>query len=331
MQPDADKPVLRAERLTKIYSAQPGIFRTGGKKILAVEGVSFSIGRGETLGLVGESGSGKTTTGYMTLLLTRPSSGTVFLEGTELTGLKSAELRKLRPKMQIIFQNPLLSFNPRKSMRYLLREAVQVSGEPSQQAADAWIEELLGSVGLSAELLDRRARELSGGQQQRMAIARALATNPVYLVLDEALSALDLLTQREILNLLAELQKQFRLAFLFISHDLRLTRRIAQRILVMYAGQIVEECPAGRLFARPLHPYSQFLTRHLTFVRKKFSSKDTGPEIFPPAPQLVDRRGCVYANRCPLAQKLCFEETPPLETAEAGHNVRCFFAGETAG
>jgi len=322
----ADRPVLSVNQLSKIFPARPGLFGHSGKKILAVDRVRFSIHRHETLGLVGESGSGKSTTGYLTLLLERPTSGSVWLNGTELTRLSSSGLRKLRPQMQIIFQNPYLSFNPRRTLRFLLREALQQNtAEPSHNVEER-LASLMQQVGLSPDLLDRYPRQLSGGQQQRMAIARALATHPVYLVLDEPLSALDLLTQESILELLQKLQADLGLAYLFISHDLRVAREFCDRILVMYGGQIVEEWDADRLFAQPLHPYSQFLVEH---IRLHPETEPTPEEEkrFPPVPQDPDRTGCVYQNRCPFAKPECREGSVPLLDAGAGHRVRCLFAG----
>lgn len=325
MIPQDSLPVLRAHKLRKEFPARSGFLAGGGKSVLAVDDVSFSLKKGETLGLVGESGSGKTTTGYLTLLLLPPSAGTVWFKGTELTALPPARLRKIRPRMQLLFQNPLLSFNPRKTLRALLREALLLRPSPPKDGADREMRELLERVQLPENILDRYPRQLSGGQQQRMALARALAPQPEYLVLDEALSALDLLTQKSILELLHKLQTELQLAYLFITHDLRTAHQFCSRIAVLFAGQIVEECPAGELFSRPRHPYSQFLVESARRLLKK--QVPFPPETsFPPPPQQPERKGCVYQNRCPIVRSACREEPVPLQEIEPGRRVRCLQA-----
>ncbi len=284
-----------------------------GKRLLkALDGVSFSLVEGETFAIVGESGSGKTTLGKTILKLHEPTSGEVYFEKQNLFSLKETVLRSMRRQMQIVFQDPFASLNPRMTVRAVLKEALsQKEYSTLEEAA------FLAMVGLSAQFLDRYPHELSGGQRQRVCIARALAIEPKFIVLDEPVSSLDMAVQAQIINLLIELQKKLHLTYLFISHDLAVVEYIADRIAVFYLGKIVEIASKEDLFKTPLHPYTNAL---ITAKKDPINISLLPSEM--PSPFALPK-GCAFCTRCPRAKKICFDEKPPLKEIANGHFTSC--------
>jgi peptide/nickel transport system ATP-binding protein len=303
-------------------------FRRGGwlrpvRWLRAVDGVSLTLGRQETLGLVGESGSGKTTFGRTILRLVEPTAGRILLGGQEITGLSQAALRPLRQRMQIVFQNPYASLNPRRRVGAIVGQPLavhQVPGDHGRMVGD-----LLRRVGLSPGAAGRYPHEFSGGQRQRIAIARALALRPDLVVADEITSGLDVTVKLRVLALLRELQAEFQVAYLFISHDLAVVRQIADRVAVMYLGQIVEEAPTDALFERPLHPYTQVLRAS---VPPPDPTATWRPPVLPgdPPSPLAVPAGCRFHPRCPIAESRCRTEPPALRMLDPGHRVACHLA-----
>jgi oligopeptide transport system ATP-binding protein len=318
------EPLLRVDELTKQYRV-----RVGGRRSLlhAVDGVSFAIWPGETVALVGESGSGKTTTALCVLRLEEPTGGRVLFEGEDLTARSASELRRLRRRIQIVFQDPTESLNPRRSVGDTLREPIETHRLAEGAAARGRVGELLELVGLQPDHARRYPHQLSGGQRQRVCIARALATDPSLVVLDEPTSALDVSVQAQILNLLRELQREIDLTYLFITHDLGVVRHLADRVLVMYAGQIVEAAPTAELFERPLHPYTRAL---LDAVPVDSPVERRARAVLPGEPYsaLDPAPGCRFAGRCPWAAAEC-GSLVELREADDAHLIRCvgWFSG----
>ncbi|MDW8326475.1 MAG: ABC transporter ATP-binding protein [Anaerolineales bacterium] len=310
----------------KKYFPIPGNWLLGRKPgmVRSVDGVSFEIRRGETLGLVGESGCGKSTTGRAILQLHKPTSGQVYFEGRDLTKLNAEELRRLRPKMQMIFQDSYSSLNPRHSVGKIVTEPQLLHGLLKPAQAKDRAAELLEMVGLNPAFATRFPHEFSGGQRQRINIARALSLNPSFVVCDEPISALDVSIQAQIINLLQDLQERLGLTYLFIAHDLNMVRYLSTRIAVMYLGKVVELADRERLFIHPYHPYTQSLISAVPVPspkvergRKRILLQGEVPSPANP-PQ-----GCVFNTRCPLAQRICFEETPAYREVEPGHFAAC--------
>ncbi|HKV56395.1 MAG TPA: ABC transporter ATP-binding protein [Candidatus Binataceae bacterium] len=288
----------------------------------AVDGVTLKIDTGETLGLVGESGSGKSTLGRLILRLIEPTNGQVFFDGRELGALSRRELRHLRREMQLVFQDPYSSLNPRMRVRAIVAEGIEIHGLARGQEKEQRIRELLQMVGLGADALDRYPHEFSGGQRQRIGIARALAVGPRFLVLDEPVSALDVSIQAQIINLLQDLQEQLRLTYLFIAHDLRVVEHISQRVAIMYLGKIVELADRDDIYANPCHPYTRALLSAIPQIdagarteRIKLPGEVPSP-LDPPS-------GCSFHPRCPYAKDICKRVEPSLAAGHRGHAVAC--------
>jgi oligopeptide transport system ATP-binding protein len=289
----------------------------------AVDGVSLTLGRQETLGLVGESGSGKTTFGRTVLRLVEPTGGQVHLGGQEITGLSQAALRPLRRRMQIVFQNPYASLNPRRRVGAIIGQPLAVHRVPGDHAS--MVADLLQRVGLPPDAARHYPHEFSGGQRQRIAIARALALRPDLVVADEITSGLDVTVKLRVLALLRELQAEFHVAYLFISHDLAVVRQVADRVAVMYLGQIVEEAPTDAIFERPLHPYTRVLQASVPPPDPAVTWRPPVLPGDPPSPVSIPP-GCRFHPRCPIAEARCRVEPPALRLLGPGHGVACHLA-----
>jgi oligopeptide/dipeptide ABC transporter ATP-binding protein len=316
------KKILQVQSLKKYFPIYGGLLSREIGQVKAVDDVTFDINEGEILGLVGESGCGKTTVGRMTLRLLEPTSGKIFFEETNLLSLKGKELATIRPKIQIIFQDPYSSLNPRFTVERVIGEALSVHGLAQGNELREKIETLMEKVGLSKMYLKRFPHEFSGGQRQRIGIARALALNPKYIVCDEPVSALDVSIQAQIINLLQSLQKEDNLSLLFISHDLNVVKHLSQRTAVMYLGKIVEMAPTELLNRKAAHPYTQALLASKPSLdpndRKRFQplQGDVPSPISPPS-------GCHFHPRCPKAEDRCKTEIPSQIELEEGHMVNC--------
>jgi len=320
------EPLLAVENLQVHFPVGKTLFKPGAT-VKAVDGVSFSVGRGEVVGLVGESGSGKTTLGRSVLRLVEPTGGSVRFNGAEVTDLAPAALKSLRSHMQIIFQDPYASLNPRMSVGQILGEALLLHRIGTSRDRGERIGNLLEKVGLPRTAAARFPHEFSGGQRQRIGIARALAVNPQFIVADEPVSALDVSIQAQIINLLQDLRQEFGLAILFIGHDLSVIEFLCDRVVVLYLGKIMETATAADLYTRPRHPYTRALLDAAPVPdprarRQRITLKGDLPSpMAPPS-------GCVFRTRCPFAVQRCAETVPPLETAGAQHQVACIRADE---
>ena len=320
-------PLVDVRHLKKYFPVRKGVFGRTAAWVKAVDDVSFTVGCGETLGLVGESGCGKTTCGRAILRLIEPTAGEVLFEGRSVLGLKSEALRALRQSMQIIFQDPYGSLNPRMTVGAIVGEGLAVHGIGRRAERGARVADLLAQVGLAPEHVNRYPHEFSGGQRQRIGVARALAVNPKFIVCDEPVSALDVSIQAQIVNLLTELRAKLNLAYLFISHDLSVVEYIRDRVAVMYLGEIVETAPTAMLFKNPLHPYTQALLAAVPVMDPETKRKRILLEGDVPTP-LNPPSGCRFHPRCPVAKQLgilarCSSEAPKAVEPEAGHVVRC--------
>ncbi len=332
MNGSGERDLLEVRDLYKYFPINAGVFSRHVGDVKAVDGIDFSIKRGETLGLVGESGSGKTTAGRVVLRLLPATKGEVFFEGRDIQLLGREEVRKLRKEMQIIFQDPYASLNPRMTVGDIIGEPLRIHGLARGKDADERVQQLLRLVGLQPYHANRYPHEFSGGQRQRVGIARALAVSPKFIVADEPVSALDVSIQAQVINLLQDLQQQFGLTFLFIAHDLSVVRHISTRVAVMYVGKIVEIADRDDLYENPLHPYTRALLSAIPIPdpsqaanRKRIIlTGDIPSPVNPPA-------GCRFHTRCPVAFDRCRVEVPALNTYAPGHVAACHWVEEHNG
>ncbi|AOM81463.1 ABC transporter ATP-binding protein [Salisediminibacterium beveridgei] len=323
--------LLKVKNLKQHFPIKGGIFGRTVNHVKAVDDISFEINEGETLSIVGESGCGKSTTGRAILRLEEPTSGEIEFDGKDLLALNKRQMREMRKELQIIFQDPYASINPRQTVRQILNEAMHVQNVMPPDQREERMLELLDIVGLGSHQLDRFPHEFSGGQRQRIGIARALSVDPRLIICDESVSALDVSIQAQVLNLLKELQREFNLTYLFIAHDLGVVRHISDRVIVMYLGKIVEIADKKSLFDNPKHPYTKTLLSAIpspdpeVLKENVILKGDVPSPIDPPS-------GCRFHTRCPFASDKCKEEEPELRVTETGmtegHQAACHFIEE---
>ena len=321
----SDAPLLRVDDLAMYFPVTAGVFGRAVAQVKAVDGVSFTLRSGRTLGLVGESGCGKTTVGQSIVRLLEPTGGQIEFEGRDVTHAPYAELRDLRRDLQIVFQDPFGSLNPRMTVADIVGEALEVHGIASGREVERRVVEVLARVGVPAAWINRYPHEFSGGQRQRICIARAIALEPKLVICDEAVSALDVSIQAQVINLLIDLQREMGLAYLFISHDLSVVRHISDDIAVMYLGQIVESAPADELFTRPAHPYTRSLLSAIPVPDPTQRSLRVVLEGDVPSP-LDPPSGCRFHPRCPAVMDRCRSEPPPSLSLGGEHSVGCWHA-----
>lgn len=315
--------LLEVRNLKKHYPIRKGFFSKQVGAVKAVDGITLSVEQGETLAVVGESGCGKSTTGRAILRLIEPTDGEIMFNGTDVRSLNTEQLRRFRTDMQMVFQDPYASLDPRWTVQRILEEPLRTHGSASSSSElKSRVEQLMEVVGLSPYQAHRFPHEFSGGQRQRIGIARALALNPKFIVCDEPVSALDVSIQAQVLNLMQDLQEQYGLTYMFISHDLSVVKFISDRVAVMYLGRVVELAPTKDLFAKPLHPYTQALMSAVPVPnpgQKKQRIVLTGDVPNPETPP----SGCAFHPRCPYAMDRCKSEAPALRTLDTGHQVSC--------
>ncbi len=322
MESTGEGPLVRLERLYKYFPVIKGFFRGELLKVRAVDGVDLDIAQGETLGLVGESGCGKSTLGALILRLEQPTSGRIIFDGQDIASIRPKEMKKLRRRIQIIFQDPYSSLNPRKTVRSILMEPLTIHGIGTRAERHERVAALMDEVGLRPEYLQRYPHEFSGGQRQRIGIARAIALKPSLIVADEPVSALDVSIRSQVLNLLEDLQEKYGLTYLFISHDLSVVEHIADRVAVMYLGRIVEIANKRQIYEQPLHPYTEALLSAVPVPDPTRKSSriilegDVPSPIHPPS-------GCRFHPRCWLRIPICTEKDPQLEEVRQGHRAAC--------
>jgi len=328
--PETEKtasPLVEVKDLVKHFPIRGGVFLKEIASVKAVDGVSLSIHEGETLGLVGESGCGKTTLGRLILRLEEPTAGEIYFQGENILTYGPSRMRALRREMQIVFQDPFSSLNPRKTVAEIVGEPLRVHGIGSRREREERVLNLIEVVGMRRESLRRYPHQFSGGQRQRIGVARALALNPKLIICDEAVSALDVSIQAQVINLLQDLQGEFGLTYLFISHDLSVVEHVSNRVAVMYLGKIVEIAASDDLYTTPLHPYTQALLSASpipdpTTRRQRILLKGDVPSpIDPPS-------GCRFHTRCLYARELCSRDEPDLREVQPDHLASCFFAGQ---
>ncbi|WP_201716103.1 ABC transporter ATP-binding protein [Rossellomorea arthrocnemi] len=316
------EPLLKVENLKKHFPITGGILGRPVSAVKAVDGVSFTVNKGETLGIVGESGCGKSTTGRMLMRLIDPSEGRVTFEDRELTSLSNSEMRKIRREMQMVFQDPFASLNPRHTVEKILEEPLKVHGMGSAKERKERVHELLNIVGLSSYHAKRYPHQFSGGQRQRIGIARALMTKPKLIIADEPVSALDVSIQSQVLNLMQDLQKEFGLTYIFIAHDLGVVRHISDRVGVMYLGKMVELSNSENLYEKPLHPYTQALLSAVPVPDPDFKRETILLQGDIPSPSNPPS-GCTFHTRCPHATEVCKQKVPEFKEHQPGHYVAC--------
>jgi oligopeptide transport system ATP-binding protein len=327
---EANTPLVQVRNLKKYFPIHRGmIFQRHVGNVKAVDGLSFDIYKGETLGLVGETGSGKTTVGRTILKLYEPTAGEILFDGRDIASLSEGEMRKMRQRMQMIFQDPYASLNPRMTVGSIIAAPLDVHKFASGKAKKERIDEMLDLVGLNPEFVNRYPHEFSGGQRQRIGIARALAVNPDLVVCDEPISSLDVSIQAQVVNLLEDLQQRLGLTYLFIAHDLSMVRHISDRMAVMYLGKIVELADRNEIYMRPLHPYTQALMSAVPVPDPDVAEKRQrvileGDLPSPSNPPV----GCNFNTRCPFAKEICFQEEPQYVELKPEHWVACHFADQ---
>ena len=327
--PVTDDVIVRVTDLKKHFPIMKGLLRRQVGAVRAVDGITFDLYRGETLGLVGESGSGKSTAGRTILQLEVPTDGLVLFNGEDITGYSTSKMRPIRPRMQMVFQNPHSSLNPRMTVASIIGEPLVGHRNMSKTERSDRIAELLDQVGLDPSHANRYPHEFSGGQRQRIGIARAIALSPEFIVCDEPIAALDVSIQAQVVNLLAKLQEELALSYLFISHDLSMVRHIADRVAVMYLGRIVELAPVDLLYEQPKHPYTRALHSAVPVPDPEIEADrervilegDIPSPALPPA-------GCPFHTRCPAARAQCSTDVPEWRELDPGHWVACHFADE---
>lgn len=323
----SEVPLVRVENLTKYFPIKAGILQRKVGDVKAVDGVSFDIWRGETLGMVGESGCGKTTVGRTILRIYPPTSGEIFFDGIPLSSVKNKPLRQMRRRMQMVFQDPYASLNPRLTAGEIVGEPLEIHGLARGAEKQKRVAELFELVGLSREYINRYPHEFSGGQRQRIGLARALALTPDLIICDEPIAALDVSIQAQIVNLMQELQEELNLTYLFIAHDLSMVKHISDRVLVMYVGKVMELAQRDELYESPLHPYTKALLSAVPIPdpeyemqRKRIILSGDLPSPAQPPP------GCRFHTRCPIAEEQCKLTEPPLREVVPNHVVACHFA-----
>ncbi|MER2108451.1 MAG: dipeptide ABC transporter ATP-binding protein [Solibacillus sp.] len=323
------KVLLKVENLKKYFPIRSGLFAKVTGNVKAVDNVSFEVYEGETLGIVGESGCGKSTTGRVLMRLTEPTEGRIQFDGTELTELSSEDMRKMRRDIQMVFQDPYASLNPRHTIEKILEEPLIVHGIGNQKERKEKVMKYLKIVGLSEYHAKRYPHQFSGGQRQRVGIARALMTNPKLIIADEPVSALDVSIQAQVLNLMKELQEDMGLTYIFIAHDLGVVRHISDRVGVMYLGRMVELAVSESLYEKPLHPYTQALLSAVPIPDPEYKVEQmllTGDIPSPSNPP----SGCTFHTRCPFATEECKRTAPVLREVKPGHSVACHLYNEQA-
>lgn len=319
--------LVQVDNLRMHFPILKGVLRRQVGAIKAVDGVTFDVYRRETLALAGESGCGKSTTGRLILQLYRATEGHVVFDGQDLTQLKGEKLRRMRPRMQMIFQDPQASLNPRMTVSSIIAEPLEEHGLADGQTKKQRVEELLDAVGLNPNYANRYPHEFSGGQRQRIGIARALALNPEFIVCDEPIAALDVSIQAQVVNLLEDLQKKLGLTYLFISHDLSMIRHMADRVAIMYLGKLMELGPSDRVYAEPLHPYTQALLSAVPIPNPVLEAERKRTILTGDVPNAANPpSGCPFRTRCPVAVERCAQEEPAWRPLRPGHYVACHLA-----